>query len=283
VITELVSGFFITLHLPDPARHRTPSRGSGKSAYRLRRDHRRPAQPDLRQPQGGADAPPATDHLRDLRDHHRLAASPFAAVHPTGHRSLAVPEPAATSTPVARAPDVRLCGEGIQGVGSPDRHHRRRAARTRRLPGTVRAVRGDPYALRHSAAQRHADAAVPVDDGLYRVGLKRKQQTIGLVGSGHQRPRQPAPFTSSTAYERASVFVPFGNCTEPSNVKAGGGACPIRFQCAGCGFYRPDPPSCRPLSSTSPTCAPIGKPPGRSGPPTTCWPTSPPRSTLSPR
>ncbi|REH35749.1 hypothetical protein BCF44_117137 [Kutzneria buriramensis] len=29
---------------------------------------------------------------------------------------------------------------------------------------------------------------------------------------------------------------------EPSNVKAGGKQCPIRFQCAGCGFYRPDPP-----------------------------------------
>jgi hypothetical protein len=41
--------------------------------------------------------------------------------------------------------------------------------------------------------------------------------------------------------ERASVSVPFGNCTEPSNVRAGGGACPIRFQCAGCSFYRPDP------------------------------------------
>ena len=51
----------------------------------------------------------------------------------------------------------------------------------------------------------------------------------------------PAPFTSPTAYQRASVAVPFGNCTEPSNVTAGGGACPIRFQCAGCGFYRPDP------------------------------------------
>jgi hypothetical protein len=37
------------------------------------------------------------------------------------------------------------------------------------------------------------------------------------------------------------VSVPFGNCTEPSNVKAGGGHCPIRFQCAGCSFYRPDP------------------------------------------
>ncbi|MBC9730189.1 site-specific integrase, partial [Streptomyces sp. TRM68367] len=38
-----------------------------------------------------------------------------------------------------------------------------------------------------------------------------------------------------------SVAVPWGNCVEPSNVKAGGNACPIRFQCAGCGSYRPDP------------------------------------------
>ena len=38
-----------------------------------------------------------------------------------------------------------------------------------------------------------------------------------------------------------SVAVPFSNCIEPSNVKAGGKACPIRFQCAGSGFYRPDP------------------------------------------
>ena len=50
-----------------------------------------------------------------------------------------------------------------------------------------------------------------------------------------------APFTDPLAYERASVSVPFGSCTEPSNVKAGGGSCPIRSQCAGCGFYRPDP------------------------------------------
>ena len=47
------------------------------------------------------------------------------------------------------------------------------------------------------------------------------------------------------------MSVPFGNCTEPSNVKAGGGACPIRFQCAGCGFYRPTPPICPP-STTHP-------------------------------
>lgn len=55
------------------------------------------------------------------------------------------------------------------------------------------------------------------------------------------RSGRPAPMASNTAYERRSVAVPFGGCVEPSNVKAGGHACPIRFQCAGCGFYRPDP------------------------------------------
>ena len=113
-----------------------------------------------------------------------------------------------------------------------------------------------PYVLRHSYAQRHADAGVPVDVlkdlmdhvsvgttmGYYRISLKRKQQAIASVGSLATDARgNPAPFTNPTAYQRASVSVPFGNCTEPSNVKAGGGACPIRFQCAGCGFYRPDP------------------------------------------
>lgn len=34
---------------------------------------------------------------------------------------------------------------------------------------------------------------------------------------------------------------PSATAPNPSNVKAGGGHCPIRFQCAGCGFYRPDP------------------------------------------
>jgi len=50
-----------------------------------------------------------------------------------------------------------------------------------------------------------------------------------------------APSPSQTAYELRSVAAPFGYCIEPSNVKAGGGACPIRFQCSGCGFYRADP------------------------------------------
>ncbi len=113
-----------------------------------------------------------------------------------------------------------------------------------------------PYALRHSYAQRHADAGVPVDVlrelldhvsvqttmGYYSVSLKRKRQAIATVGSlAFDASANAAPFTDPVAYERASVSVPFGNCTEPANVRAGGGHCPIRFQCAGCSFYRPDP------------------------------------------
>ncbi len=113
-----------------------------------------------------------------------------------------------------------------------------------------------PYAFRHSYAQRHADAGVPVDVlkdlmdhksaqttmGYYTVSLKRKREAVKRMNLHVvDRAGQPAPFVSATAYEARSVAVPFGNCTEPSNVKAGGQACPIRFQCAGCGFYRPDP------------------------------------------
>jgi hypothetical protein len=36
------------------------------------------------------------------------------------------------------------------------------------------------------------------------------------------------------------VVVPFGVCAEPSNVKAGGHACPYRFRCVGCDHFRTD-------------------------------------------
>jgi integrase len=114
----------------------------------------------------------------------------------------------------------------------------------------------EPYGLRHAYAQRHADNGTPVDVlrdlmdhreinttmGYYRVTLARKQKAVALVAQlALDRNGSPAPFPTELAYERASVATAFGNCTEPSNVKAGGKCCPIRFQCSGCGFYRPDP------------------------------------------
>ena len=113
------------------------------------------------------------------------------------------------------------------------------------------------YAFRHSYAQRHADAGVGVEilkelmdhrtmtvtQGYYTVSLRRKREAIRIMGRYvTDRAGQPLPASgSSAAYQLRSVAVPFGNCIEPSNIKAGGAACPIRFQCAGCGFYRPDP------------------------------------------
>ncbi|MFE3906733.1 tyrosine-type recombinase/integrase [Streptomyces sp. NPDC059153] len=111
------------------------------------------------------------------------------------------------------------------------------------------------YAFRHSYAQRHADAGTPLDvlrelmdhksvsttQRYYTVSFKRKRDAVTKLSAhvvdNHGR---PSP-CSESAYELRSVAVPYGGCTEPSNVKAGGSSCPIRFQCAGCGYYRPDP------------------------------------------
>ncbi|MGH3235213.1 MAG: hypothetical protein ACRDOH_18590, partial [Streptosporangiaceae bacterium] len=45
-------------------------------------------------------------------------------------------------------------------------------------------------------------------------------------------------------YAVGEVAVPYGRCTEPSNVQAGGGACPVRFRCAGCDHFRVRFPCC---------------------------------------
>jgi integrase len=113
-----------------------------------------------------------------------------------------------------------------------------------------------PYAFRHTYAQRHADAGVPVDVlrelmdhrhinttmGYYQITAKRKREAVTALASFVvDRAGRAAPMATPATYEARSVAVPFGNCIEASNVKAGGKSCPVRFQCAGCGFYRPDP------------------------------------------
>ncbi|HET6481194.1 MAG TPA: hypothetical protein VFG35_14315 [Actinoplanes sp.] len=112
------------------------------------------------------------------------------------------------------------------------------------------------YAFRHTYAQRHADAGTDLHTlrdlmdhksadttlGYFKVSIERRRSAVETMRKHVvDRDGQRASTSSVTAYEARSVAVPFGNCTEPSNVKAGGSQCPIRFQCSGCGFYRPDP------------------------------------------
>ena len=117
-----------------------------------------------------------------------------------------------------------------------------------------------PYAYRHSYAQRHADAGIPIDvlaelldhrsysvtRSYYRIGEDRRRDAVDKVTTlsfdrhGNRIWRNARALLD---YERArhavgEVAVPYGTCTEPSNVQAGGGACPIRFRCAGCDHFR---------------------------------------------
>lgn len=88
------------------------------------------------------------------------------------------------------------------------------------------------------------------------VDSRLKQQAIRAVGSlAVDAEGNLSSFADPLTCERASVSVPFGNCTEPSNVKAGGCACPIHFQCTAAAFiartrpnfppYDRDPPGVR--------------------------------------
>ena len=120
-----------------------------------------------------------------------------------------------------------------------------------------------PYAYRHTYAQRHADAGVPIDvlaelldhrnlnvtRGYYRVGEDRRREAVDKV-TAHAASTGTATGSGATPralldseharYAVGEVAVPYGRCTEPSNVQAGGGACPVRFRCAGCDHFRTD-------------------------------------------
>jgi integrase len=119
-----------------------------------------------------------------------------------------------------------------------------------------------PYSYRHSYAQRHADAGIPIDvlrelmdhtsmdttKRYYRVGEARRRQAVDKVTAmqfdrhGNRIWRQATALLDSehARYAIGEVAVPYGTCAEPSNVQAGGGACPIRFRCAGCDHFRTD-------------------------------------------
>jgi len=117
-----------------------------------------------------------------------------------------------------------------------------------------------PYSYRHCYAQRHADAGVPIDvlaelldhrsysmtRRYYRIGEDRRRAAVDTVTSlsfdrhGNRIWRDARMLLESERARHAvgEVAVPYGTCTEPTNVTAGGGACPVRFRCAGCDHFR---------------------------------------------
>ncbi|MFF4392789.1 hypothetical protein ACFY0G_39570 [Streptomyces sp. NPDC001552] len=119
-----------------------------------------------------------------------------------------------------------------------------------------------PYAYRHCYAQRHADAGVPPDvlkelmehrlitttQGYYRIGAERRREAVDRVTAlqfdrhGNRVWRTAQSLLDSEHVRRAigEVATPYGVCREPSNVAAGGHACPLRFRCLGCEHFSTD-------------------------------------------
>jgi hypothetical protein len=119
-----------------------------------------------------------------------------------------------------------------------------------------------PHAFRHTYAQTMADSGVApsvlrdlMDHrslsttlGYYRVGETRKRAAMEVLARhtidnrGVTRPAVGEPSAVTQLREHLSwVAVPMGKCSEPTNVRAGGQACPIRYQCGGCPHFESDP------------------------------------------
>ena len=119
-----------------------------------------------------------------------------------------------------------------------------------------------PYSYRHSYAQRHADAGIGIDvlrelmdhtsmdatKRYFRVGETRRREAVDKVtamqfdrhGNRIWRDARALLDSEHARYAVGAVAVPYGTCTQPANVQAGGGACPVRFRCAGCDHFRTD-------------------------------------------
>lgn len=119
------------------------------------------------------------------------------------------------------------------------------------------------YSLRHCYAQRHADRGTPIavlaalmghrrltsTQNYYRVTQERKRQAVDRLAAlqvdragERTRPIVERLLESEVLREAVGqVAVPFGICTEPTNIKAHGQACPYRHQCFGCTYFRSDP------------------------------------------
>lgn len=151
------------------------------------------------------------------------------------------------------------------------------------------------YAYRHSYAQRHADAGVAPDvlkelmdhrqlsttQGYYRVGQQRRREAVERVTAmqfdrqGNRIWRQAQLVLDSEHARRAvgEVAVPYGLCTEPSNVAAGGHDAPSVSAAWAAATSAPTSPTCPTWSPTWPTCCAAAN----------AWPPSPPTAGPSPR
>ena len=170
-----------------------------------------------------------------------------------------------------------------------ERRFRREAPQLgRRMPPLLRPdgtefdkARVIPYAYRHTYAQRHADAGVPVDvlahllmdhrsldttRGYYSVGEPRRREAVDKVTAlqfdrhGNRIWRDAKALLDSEHARRAigEVAVPYGTCSEPCNVQAGGTPARSGSAVSAAATSAPTSPTCPTCTPTSTTCSATG-------------------------
>jgi hypothetical protein len=126
------------------------------------------------------------------------------------------------------------------------------------IPALTGQVFDDDGDLR--AFPRLADSGAPLDvtqrlmdhrspmttQGYYEVSRPRLRRAVNAVekitvGRDGLHPRTTPGTDPLAATRLRAIAVPYGLCKEPSNIKAGGQQCPIRYQCAGCGHFETNP------------------------------------------
>ncbi|MFD6179614.1 hypothetical protein [Streptomyces goshikiensis] len=83
--------------------------------------------------------------------------------------------------------------------------------------------------------------AITTTQGYYRIGAERRREAVDRATAlqfdrhGNRVWRAAQSLLDSEHVRRAigEVATPYGVCREPSNIAAGGHACPLRFRCLG--------------------------------------------------
>ena len=219
----------------------------------------------------GTDGSPVLcyDNHKGARNGRRLPVSQATAAVITGQqRRVRARFPHAPSATLALLPTVMGNPDGARPVSVQSLIQRHRDW-IGRMPALTLADGTEydknkivPYCYRHTYAQRHADAGIAPDVlrdlmnhrsinatlRYYRIGEDRRRDAVDKVtamafdrhGNRIWRDVHALLDAEHARYAIGEVAVPYGRCTEPSNVRAGGGACPIRFRCAGCDHFRTD-------------------------------------------
>jgi len=106
---------------------------------------------------------------------------------------------------------------------------------------TAQKIAGHAYALLRNTLRRHCENCQKSAKNTSKRCHFRQKHALSHRSDFRLDPSDRALLDDEHArYAVGSVAVPYGTCTEPSNVAAGGGACPVRFRCAGCDHFRTD-------------------------------------------